>query len=173
MAWRALIFSATAMLFVNPSLLRDDIGFQLSFAAFSGLLISAPLFRKHLSWWKEAFLVTLICQLFTWPISSYYFGVVSLIAPLANLFSAWVFAPLFIVLPVAVIFSYLGSFVGLLFFWPAYLLTRYLLTVARICASLPFAKLDYQINFRAVFFYYFLLLVIFGLINYWREGRGK
>lgn len=169
-AWRALIFSATIMLFINPSLLRDDIGFQLSFAAFFGLLLSSPLFQKKLSWWQEAFLITLICQLFTWPISSYYFGVVSLVAPFANLFSAWIFAPLFIVLPIALLFSGLGNLIGLIFFWPAYLLTRYLLTVARICASLPFAAVDYQINFYFIFIYYFFLIGFF-LAGKWLKQK--
>jgi competence protein ComEC len=172
-AWRALLFAGTIMLFINPALLRDDIGFQLSFAAFTGLLLSAPLFQKHLSWWKEAFLVTLICQLFTWPISSYYFGVISLIAPLANLLSAWIFAPLFIILPVAIVFSFLGNFIGLLFFWPAYLLTRYLLTVARICASLPFAAVDYKIGAWVVFVYYFLLICLFLFTNQRKKKREK
>jgi len=169
-AWRALIFSATAMLFINPLLLRDDIGFQLSFAAFFGLLLSAPLLRKKISWWREAFLITLICQLFTWPISSYYFGVVSLVAPLANLLSAWIFAPLFIILPIALLFSGLGNLVALIFFWPAYLLTRYLLTVARICANLPFAAVDYQINFYLIFIYYFFLIGFF-LAGKWLKQK--
>ncbi|MCX6795732.1 MAG: ComEC/Rec2 family competence protein [Candidatus Falkowbacteria bacterium] len=172
-SWRALLFSATAILFFNPSLLRDDIGFQLSFAAFGGLLLSAPLFQKHLSWWKEVFLVTLICQLFTWPISSYYFSVVSLVAPFANLLSAWIFAPLFIILPIAMIFSYLGNFIGLLFFWPAYLLTKYLLTVARICASLPYATLDYKINLGIIFTYYSFLIGAFALVNYRQALKNK
>lgn len=167
-AWRALIFSATVMLFINPSLLRDDIGFQLSFAAFFGLLFSAPLLRKKLAWWQETFLITLICQLFTWPISSYYFGVVSLVAPLANLFSAWIFAPLFIILPIALLFSGLGNFIGLIFFWPAYLLTRYLLTVARLSANLPLAAVDYQINFYFIFIYYLFLIIFFCLFNYFQ-----
>ena len=168
-AWRALLFAATAMLFINPALLRDDVGFQLSFAAFGGLLLAAPLFRKHRPWWQEAFLVTIVCQLFTWPISSYSFGVVSLVAPLANALAALIFAPLFIALPVAIVFSYFGNYLGLLFFWPAYLLTRYLLTVARLCSSLPFAALNYQISLNFVFVYYFFIVGIFALINF----RGK
>lgn len=170
-AWRALLFSATLMLFINPALLRDDIGFQLSFAAFFGLLLSAPLLRKKLAWWQEAFLITLVCQLFTWPISSYYFHSVSLVAPLANLFSAWIFAPLFVVLPVALLFSGLGNFLGLIFFWPAYLLTRYLLIVARLCSNLSWAAVDYQINFYFIFIYYLFLICFFALLNYWQEKR--
>lgn len=85
----ALLWSAVVMTLWNPFILLYDIGFQLSFASTLGLLVWAPLFQKrielkHGNFIVEAALLTLTAQIATFPFMVFYFGRVSLVAPLVN-----------------------------------------------------------------------------------------
>ncbi len=50
-----LLFTASLMLFYNPRLLLDDVGFQLSFVAFVAIIFVAPRFESHLEFVPEQF----------------------------------------------------------------------------------------------------------------------
>jgi len=105
---RAITFAAMGMLFINPFVLRYDIGFQLSFLASLGILYAKPLcdtffhpmvnilgkepqtkirvfLKNSLKIGCDILSVTLAAQLFTLPIIVYNFGMVSLTAPLSNI----------------------------------------------------------------------------------------
>ena len=85
-----ILFVAFVMLLVNPYALKNDISFQLSFLAFVGLLmLSEPIANiKSLQFIPESFrkvvAETLGAQILVLPILIYNFGIVSIIAPLAN-----------------------------------------------------------------------------------------
>lgn len=111
----ALALAAALMLVHDPSILRFDIGFQLSFLATLGLLYVAPLFdrwfervkirvflagrdirmlrerrdtafRSSPPWLlRNIFISTLAAQAAVFPLLIFYFGELSLISPLANL----------------------------------------------------------------------------------------
>lgn len=157
--WRSLLYTAAIMLLVNPWLFRDDIGFQLSFVSVAAVLFVGEIF-SNLSWWQESLLISLFCQLAVWPISSYYFGQVSLVAPLSNLLVAWVFAPLFISLALAIFLSVFSSSLGLLSFWPSYLISRYLIYIAKVCAGIPGAVVNCQLRGKTLLIYYIFLIFI-------------
>ena len=90
-----LVFSLAAMLLVSP-LALGELGLQLSFLAFFGIVYVAPLIKNLFnlnpdaqnSWlellqntWAE----TLAAQLMVFPVLVYRFGLVSLLGTLANL----------------------------------------------------------------------------------------
>lgn len=79
----------TAMLVYNPYYLFQ-ISFQLSFIVTLGLIIAVPIFNKMIPvsspWISSAISVTLAAQLFSFPLSIYYFNQFSLLSWLANLF---------------------------------------------------------------------------------------
>lgn len=87
----SLLLAGGAMVFINPFLLRFDIGFQLSFLAVLGLAYFYPL----LSYWarkipeifkiKETLLATVSAQIFVAPLLAYQFHSFSLISVLANI----------------------------------------------------------------------------------------
>ncbi len=111
----ALALAAALMLMHDPTILRFDIGFQLSFLATLGLLYVAPLFERWfdrlkirlfligralhmlreerdsafgspLPWTlRNIFISTLAAQAAVFPLLIFYFGELSLISPLANL----------------------------------------------------------------------------------------
>jgi competence protein ComEC len=86
----ALWLSSALLVLVKPDMLHDA-GFQLSYAATFGLVYASPLLSRWLSWLPEwlrfPMAATLSAQLFLTPILMHYFGRVSLIGPIANLFA--------------------------------------------------------------------------------------
>ena len=95
LARRSLIVVVLLVYIYNPYIVIYDIGFQLSCAATFGLLFFSPLLRhwfRIIPWEviRSNVSITLAATVFTTPITLYYFGSFSLLAPLINIF----FAPL-------------------------------------------------------------------------------
>ncbi len=88
----SLWLSAATMVAWDPSVIYD-VGFQLSFAATFGIIYAGPSLISVLRWlpdWIAYPLATTFCaQLFVSPILLYYFGRVSLVAPVTNLLCAF------------------------------------------------------------------------------------
>lgn len=132
----ALIFSAAVMLFINPYLLRYDIGFQLSFLAVLGMIYFYPFFDKLKFFQKlpdflklkSNFLVTISAQLATLPLIIYQFRYYPFIAPLAN----FIILPVF---PFIMALGFLFLFIGLIY-----------LPLAKILFSLVYLLLTYIIK---------------------------
>ena len=89
---RVIVIAAALMLAINPLLLLDDVGFQLSFLAAMGIIYLVPIFKNWLRFipkkfnnLKEIIAMTFAAQVFTLPILIYNFGRISLIAPLTNI----------------------------------------------------------------------------------------
>lgn len=98
---------ALFLLLVHNPYACADIGLQLSFSAVAGIALFAPELQQRMTAWLKpakgvkglchgavrtaaAILsVTLGAQVFTLPLTAYYFDTISLISPLANLLCAW------------------------------------------------------------------------------------
>lgn len=143
-----LPIAAAVTVLANPSYAWGDIGWLLSFAAFAGVMILAPLLQAYFFGDKKPGLVrqimgeTIAAQLATLPILVVSFGQLSLVAlvanaavlplvPLAMLLTALAGAGA-LVLPAAV------SLVGL----PASWLLGYMVWVAEKLAGLPWAMVE-------------------------------
>lgn len=169
---RALLFSAFGMLLFNPRLLRDDIGFQLSFLSLASLIYFYPIFKqwsepllknfnswieKIISFVLEIFNVTMAAQVLILPIMAFNFNQISIIAPVSNLLVLWV-VPFLTVLPlIAIILSLIFPAFTFTFFTPIFFLSKYLIEVAVILEKVPYAyfNLDY------VSIYWIILYLIF------------
>jgi len=167
----ALVVSAFAMLLFNPTLLRDDLGFQLSFLAMLALIYIYPIgdyfgrkfFGKRrnlkLSW--DVLNVTLAAQLVTAPISLINFGRFSIIAPVANILVLWTFPFLMSALIGALFLSGVIPILNWLWFWPSYCLLRYQFMMTDILASVPYAAVSSSAwNWLGGWIYYFILFII-------------
>lgn len=129
----ALMLVASIFLFVNPNLLRDDIGFQLSFLAVLGIALVYPALRekiKNRGAWAEIVAVSLSAQTFTWLIVAWNFGVISLIAPISNILVLWILPALLILILSGCFLSYFLPFLAEIFFFLAYLACWYIVKVA-------------------------------------------
>lgn len=180
---RALVFSAALMLVFNPRLLRDDIGFQLSFAAVLGIIYIYPLFLPVTQRLKkkfpgligklivgiwEIFSLTLACQLAVLPIMLSNFKQFSVISFVANPAVIWIFpfllAALIIPIVPALIFPGLGPW----FFAPAYLMLKFIFAAAKFFAAPSWAAIEIS-NFGCLVApVYYLLLFIIICYNYYK-----
>ncbi|MDO8507158.1 MAG: ComEC/Rec2 family competence protein [bacterium] len=145
-ATMAIVITAAAMIFYNPMILRFDVGFQLSFAAFLGIIYLGPIIREILPGkresLKEVLAMTLGAQVMAYPIILYYFGNFSLIALATNLiilpFIPFVMLIGFISTVLGMIWSYLGYVLS----WTVFFALRVIIGAIHFSASLPFASLD-------------------------------
>ncbi len=165
---RAIIFAATIMLFQNPFLLKDDVGFQLSFLAVLGISYALPIFQNWLrfipenKYWgvKDIISMTFSAQIFTLPILIYNFGYISLIAPLTNI----LIVP---ILPFIMISGFIFTFIGI--FWqflawilsfPAWFLLTYVIKIIDLLNKIPGACLEIKISWLYFVIFYALLAYI-------------
>lgn len=144
-AGRAVVFAATLMLFLNPLLLRFDIGFQLSFLAVCGIIYLQPRFLK---WFRKipepkifplrsTLAATFAAQVFTMPILIFNFGYIPVLSPVINILIVPFLAPLTILLFIFGFSSMLFWPLGYVLSWPAWLSLSYLTSVIDIFSKLP------------------------------------
>lgn len=164
---RILLVAAAAMLFFNPLLLRDDLGFQLSFLAMLALIYLQPLGEKIFGQGtiKSTLILTINSQLLTWPVSAYNFGVFSLVAPLANLLVVWLFTWLLPALLIAVSLSLFVPSLKIVWFTPSYLMLDYIFRISNYLSSWPKACVNWPISQEFLVLYYLILALIYFIID--------
>lgn len=172
-----LIIAAMIILLINPLLWRDDLSFQLSFSALSGMIILQPIFtyysekyfsRVYQSFLKpafNAFYLSFSAQLFIWPLIAVQLATVSLISPISNIFAFLIFCPLMISLLLALVLSFLGL-ASLITFWPAYVFLEYILILARKFSAYRYSHLDLpHFTWNQAYLYYLLLFLLIYIIK--------
>ncbi len=164
---RILFITAAVMLFFNPLLFRDDLGFQLSFLAMIALIYFCPLGEKIFGQGniKSVLIMTVSSQLITWPISAYNFGTFSVIAPLANVLIVWIFAWLLPALLIASFLSWLIPMLNVLWFAPSYFMLEYVIKAGNLLSSWSKACLNWKISWQFLVFYYLILAIIYYTID--------
>lgn len=169
-----LLFAAAITVLINPSFLWGDIGWALSFTAFAGVMLLAPLLL-HYFWGSQKprglsqnLVETTSAQIATLPIIALMFGKYSLLALPANL----------LVLPFVPLAMVLTFVAGI--FWvfmptlhvtaiPAEILLSYMIYVVNWLASLPGAQ--GEINFTAItFIVSYIAIILLGLFL-WRKTK--
>jgi len=145
-ATMAIVLTAGAMILLNPFILRFDIGFQLSFLAFIGIIYLGPILRDILpgkrEFIKEVFAMTLGAQVMVYPIIVYYFGNFSLISLIANL----VVLPF---IPFVMLLGFISATLGMIWPYLSYVLSwttlfalKGIIYIIHFFASLPHASLE-------------------------------
>ncbi len=149
---RSVLLVAVMTLVVNPRLLRDDIGWQLSFLAILGLIYLHPLIQKggmKISKGRgkfviEALAATIAAQIATAPVILYNFGQFSVIAPLANLLVVWVVPILTITMMASLTLTALLPSLGLFFFFPCFVMVKYIFFVVQILSGVGWASVEIE-----------------------------
>ncbi|MFH1632273.1 MAG: ComEC/Rec2 family competence protein [bacterium] len=143
-----LLLTGSAMLYVNPRLLIDDVGFQLSIVSTVALIYFAPHVDRRLKFIPEKFQIresivaTLAATFFTLPIIFLSFGRLAIIAPFVNLLILPVLPFTMAFGAVAVAGGIIGSTVGSFLAGPAWALLGYMLWVVKSMAALPFSAFE-------------------------------
>lgn len=170
-----LPFAAAVTVLVNPSYAWGDLGWQLSFAAFAGVMVMAPLAQAYFFGDKKPGTVrqilgeTIAAQIATLPILILAFGQFSNVAILANLL-VLPFVPLAMLLTFiagvgALVAPGIAVFVGT----PATWLLQYMTEVARYLAHLPWALSQVNSNAGIVVIMYGFILV--GCAYMWLKTK--
>lgn len=134
--------AALILLVQNPWCIAS-VSFQLSFAAVAGLMLfSGRMQRRILRLKKKPGKVlrfiasgvsaTLGATLPTLPLTIFYFGMVSVVAPLTNLLSLWAVTGVFT-------FGLSSCLIGPVVAWVAAMLSEYVLALSGFMASFPYA----------------------------------
>jgi competence protein ComEC len=145
-----LPFAAAITVALQPSYVWGDLGWQLSFAAFAGVMIVAPLLQRYFFGAKEPGVLrqilgeTIAAHIVTIPIIAIGFGVISNVAVIANV----LVVPL---VPLAMLLTFivgLWAIVGFPFIWfvavPTTWLLTYMTSVATFVSELSWAQSELQ-----------------------------
>jgi competence protein ComEC len=170
-----LPFAAAITLVIKPMYGWGDLGWQLSFAAFAGVMIVAPLLQRYFFGEQKPGLMrqiigeTIAAFIVTLPILLSTFGQVSLVAIFANL----LVLPL---VPLAMLLVFLtgmstlamaplGALMGIASTW----LLQYMVWVAEMFAGIPWALLEVQLPAVAAVGMY--VVIALGCVYAWRATR--
>ena len=170
-----LLVSAAITVAINPLFLWGDLGWWLSFMAFGGVMLLAPLLQHWLFGKKQPKLIgqvvieTVGAELATLPLIIAVFGMLPILALPANI----LVVPL---VPLAMLLTFMGGIIGLLSpllgayaAIPATWLLSYMTELVRWFASAGWSLLTIPINNLAMLGLY-VLLALGGLIL-WRATR--
>lgn len=148
-SFSALVLAGSLMLLVNPKLLADDLGFQLSFLATFGIIFFFPYLKRkfaklpELVGIKNIFLVTLSAQIAILPVLLTNFDGFSIFSFLANI----MILPL---TPALMMGGFALFFIGLIslqlagiFAFPIYLILSYQLAVVNFFANIDFGYIRF------------------------------
>lgn len=160
-----ILLSAAITAFWNPLYLWYDLGWYLSFAAFFGILVLAPLLTARLFANKpgpmgQVVIETVSAQMMALPIIAVIFGEISLISLFAN-------ALILPMIPVAMFLTFVAGLAGALvpyisgwFAWPADFLLTFMVDAISLMSRLPWALKEVNTNWlQAGIFYSFIGLV--------------
>jgi len=146
-----IAFAAALTAIANPFYIWSDIGWYLSFLAFFGVLVIAPLivkqfFKKTPKLLTLVLIETLSAELMTLPLVMMIFGQMSLIALVANL----LVVPL---IPAAMLLAAIAAAAGAVMplyagwlAWPARYLLTYILDLVHMLANIPRVMLHLTIS---------------------------
>jgi len=154
----SLLLAACILLLINPRMLRDDIGFQLSFLAVLSIVYIKSIIDYYINRIKfiegairesrlqrsifDIITVTLSAQVLTLPIIALNFHQVSVVSPLVNVLILPLLPFIMVSGMLASVVTFLSSSLAWLFFTPAYLMLKYLLWVVEISVKLPLAYIE-------------------------------
>ncbi|MGB3514697.1 MAG: ComEC/Rec2 family competence protein [Microcoleaceae cyanobacterium] len=157
----SLLLAATLLLLINP-LWIWDLGFELSFLATLGLLVTVPPLMKRLDWLPSGIAsliaIPIAASVWTLPLLLSVFNVVSPYTILVNIITAPLVAVItlggFISAMVALIYPDLGSIIAGILYFPV----RVLIEIVQFFSALP----GNQVAVGAISVYQ--LVVLYGLI---------
>jgi len=167
-----IILAALLMVLYNPFVLALDVGFQLSFLAFCGLIYLSPIVKKYLESHisekipniiKAPLVETLSAQIAVFPLILALFGRISIVAPLSNLAVLWI-------VPWAMGLSFVAGISGMIWYpisklagfiaWPA---LEYIIKVVELLAKVPFASIQTSKGIWQLELGLYILLIFFTI----------
>jgi competence protein ComEC len=169
----SLLLAATIILLFDP-LLIGDVGFQLSFLATLGLIVTSPALQARLDWLPPAIAtsiaVPLAASIWVLPLLSYVFNSLATYSILVNIIST----PLITVISLGGMISALAALlipmVGSAIAWTLYYPTWWLIEITKFFTNLPGSSWAVgQISLGALLAIYGLFCLVW--LNQWWQRR--
>jgi competence protein ComEC len=167
-----ITIAAASTVLINPSYILGDVGWQLSFAAFFGVMILAPLIRGYffgsekVGFVSQLLTETLSAIILTIPIISATFGNISIIAVIANLLLLPIVpASMLLVLLSGVMTAIVGPLGHLLGFTSQFIIDIFI-NVATYFSAINWAQISFQMNLYLVIAYYTVVLFLIAYLYY-------
>jgi competence protein ComEC len=168
-----LLLAAVLTAGFYPLYLWSDIGWYLSFLAFYGVLVLAPLLVRRFGNKREPKLLSSVllesfcAQLMTIPFVIYIFNQASAVALISNMIVVpWV--------PLAMLLSLIAGLAGMLvpvlaglIAWPAYILLTYMLDVVNLLSRIPHALVQLNLTATGMMACYTIFLLVTFVL--WRK----
>lgn len=170
-----LPLAAAVTVLIDPTYAWNDLGWQLSFAAFAGVMILAPLMQRYFFGNKDPGTVrqilgeTISAQVLTFPIIILAFGQFSNIALLSNLLILPLVPLAMLLIFVAGIASIMIPGIAIFIAWPAQILLTYMTTVIHYFAGLSWAQSIVQIQPWVVWVAYIAIATV--CLYLWRATK--
>lgn len=177
-----ILLGAAITSWLDPLSLWFDLGWWLSFLAFVGVVLLAPLLSARFVKKEQPGLVaqiaieTISAQLLTTPLILFVFGEFSVLGIVANL----LVVPF---IPFAMLTTFVAGLAGLAWpmvagwlAWPAAIVLGYIVEIVQLLAAIPWAFTHFTINAWGMAGLYALLFVFGGLLyrrlrfNYFRSA---
>jgi competence protein ComEC len=142
-----LALTALLMIAVDPNQL-SSLSFQLTFAATLGILLFEECFHSVLrlrlpSILRKDLSTSLAAQVFVMPLILYNFGTISVVSPVANMFTLWTIPIItyigFILLGASLISLQLAAAIS----WIVYIFTSFFISLAVWFSSWPYASVSF------------------------------
>ena len=153
-----LFIAIFLMVFYDPAIL-EKIGFQLSIAATTGIILFDPIFKKLFQGiFFEDFRTTLSAQIATVPILLFYFSTYSPISVIANLLILWTVPPIMILGVLASILSMFAQVLAAPLLWLAFPLLFYFKWIVLFLNKYAFELETQNLPVTLTLGYYFIVL---------------
>lgn len=170
-----LVLAACITGLINPSYVWGNLGWQLSFAAFFGVMVLAPLLKAYffgttqLRFFGQILLETTSAQIMTAPLLLHAFGSISNVAIVANLL-VLPLVPLAMALTFASgVLGYVSGLLSSLVAVPTEWLLGYMISVTKFTAGLESAQTEFALSLFGVA----LAFIFIGLACwYMRRATG-
>ncbi len=170
-----LSFAIAITTYINPSYAWGDLGWQLSFAAFAGVMLVAPIANVYFFGDKperplgRILVETMSAQICTLPIILVAFGQASVIAPIANM----LILPL---VPLAMLLTFIAGIGGLLLPFgaaivglPAEAILTYMTQTIYFMGNVPWALQDIELGIIGALIIY--IGIGLSTVYMWRKTR--
>jgi len=181
----SLSISLVLILLFNPYAVKD-IGLQLSFLSTFGIIVFANRINRFIkrpfkfenkyargitNFFSTTLSTSLSAIIFTTPVIAWNFGTVSLIAPISNMLLILVINIVFIISMFVVVLAFIYIPVAKILALPIAILAELILKAAVFIAEIPFAQINIDHSYQAVFLIYiYIALILFVLDKKRKNG---
>lgn len=161
-----LSIAASITVLVNPSYVWGDLGWLLSFAAFAGVMIIAPVAtayffgEENVPFIGQLLIETISAQIATLPIMIMAFQQLSVIAPIANLLILPLIPFIMLLVAIAGVGVMIAPALSAIIGWPAEQLLHLQIMIINWCADIPWALEKPEWQWRGMVLYIAIIAVI-------------